>query len=831
MYWHLFQQTPDAVLIADDDARYVEANAAASALLGYSRDELLRMTVADVFLTGLAWTEQEYAAFLAVGHWRGELELRRKDGDVVTVEVVASIIRSPEQTLHAAVLREASARLRGQQAMEEAREAELQIAQDRARLAFAHAPIGMVLAEVNGRLREVNRVFCDMLGRTEDELLDLSVDDITQAQDVGDSRDLLTLLASGAIDSRQVFKRYRHADGHDVPAVVSVSVINGADGSPRFAVAQAQDITEQLHMRRALVEQQTFTAAVLENLDSGIVSCDDTGTLMMLNRVARQMLPDHETVAGPEAWSEHFGLYRPDGVSLLPMTELPLYQALQGDVVRDCELVIRARSGKARTVNVNGHAIYDGDGVRIGALVALHDITDRKGAEAALAYQALHDPVTDLANRVLLSDRLQHAQARQIRNPAPMSLFMLSLDEFDRIGDIHGYRVVDEVLGNVAARLHGCLRPADTIARVDGAEFAVLLEETLPEDALAIAAQVLDVVSEPIDIAGQPTTIQASIGVVSCGASDDVEQLLRRGDLARQAAMAQDEGKVRIFTSTMHDAATQQISLENDLRDAVDRGELAVHYQPIYSLITGRLDGFEALARWNHPRRGLIAPATFIPLAESTGIIVSLGEWVLRKACRQIRRWQQSHPDTGRLTMSVNLSVRQLLDPSTTQVVAGALADADLDPDQLMLEITESIVMHRGSARTTLGQLHSTGVRIAIDDFGTGYSSLSRLHSMPVDKVKIDKSFIDELRGGAAAPLVAATIIMAHSLGLQTIAEGVERAEQLPFLRLHGCDQAQGYLFGRPEPADVIGDRLAELAKRRLWTTSVDPGRAKQVRQ
>ncbi len=241
-------------------------------------------------------------------------------------------------------------------------------------------------------------------------------------------------------------------------------------------------------------------------------------------------------------------------------------------------------------------------------------------------------------------------------------------------------------------------------------------------------------------------------------------------------------------------------------------------YQPIVSLITGHLQGFEALLRWNHPDRGVISPATFIPLTEDTGLIVPLGRWVLREACRQAFSWRLAHADAENLTMSVNLSVRQLQDPGILDVAAAALADAGLPAGQLQLEITESVLDQRGNTLEILELLHATGVRLAIDDFGTGYSSLSRVHSLPVDKVKIDKSFIDHLADGAPAPMVAATIAMAHSLGLQTVAEGVETVDQLPFLHLHNCDDVQGYLFGHPMAAASVASLLRQRGIGRMWT-------------
>ncbi|MDP9225941.1 MAG: EAL domain-containing protein, partial [Actinomycetota bacterium] len=230
------------------------------------------------------------------------------------------------------------------------------------------------------------------------------------------------------------------------------------------------------------------------------------------------------------------------------------------------------------------------------------------------------------------------------------------------------------------------------------------------------------------------------------------------------------------------------------------------------------LRGFEALVRWNHPQRGLVSPLSFIPVAEATGLIVPLGEWVLRTACLQARRWQDDHPEVQKLTMHINISVRQLQSDSIIDLISSALTDAGLSGEQLVLEITESVVMHRGEALTVLKRLHEIGIRVAIDDFGTGYSSLGRLHSLPIDKVKIDKSFVDAIDGDKAAPMVAATIAMAHSLGLETVAEGVESPEQLPFLRLHGCDEVQGYLFGRPVDSASIDALLRDRGTGRLWT-------------
>ena len=471
--------------------------------------------------------------------------------------------------------------------------------------------------------------------------------------------------------------------------------------------------------------------------------------MTLLNRASRELhgLPLKSLPAGQ--WSEYYDLYRPDGVSPLPTEEIPLYRAFRGERIRNAEMVVAPKDLGPRTLVVNGRSIHDGDGGLLGAVVAMHDVTDQRKAEAALNRQALHDPLTNLANRLLLRDRIDHALAARLRQPAPLVLLVLDLDKFKTVNDALGHEAGDHVLATIADRLRACLRPDDTIARLGGDEFAILLENASEEHALAIASQVLTVVRSPIPIQGRSIAADASIGITVSEAAGSAEELLRNADLALRAAKTQGDGNVQVFDASMHDVVLEQLILQTELREAIDRREFVLHYQPVVSLITGHLQGFEALVRWNHPERGIIAPATFIPLAESTGLIVPLGDWVLREACLQARRWQDTHPEAGDLIMHVNVSVRQLKTGSLIDVVAGALAEAGLRPDQLELEITESVIMHRGDALTALDRLHAMGTRLAIDDFGTGYSSLSRLHLLPIDKVKIDKSFIDAITDGA----------------------------------------------------------------------------------
>lgn len=604
---------------------------------------------------------------------------------------------------------------------------------------------------------------------------------------------------------------------HAVWAQVDRMVTRDTAGNPKYVVAHLQDIGERRAAALALANQSAFLEAVLENLDSGVVACDAEGRLTLTNRASRD-LHRLTSTSQPEECAETHDLYRADGLTPLPMEEVPLLRALRGERVRNAEIVLAAKDADPRTLLVNGAPLTDDGGVLLGAVIAIHDVTDRRKAEAALIRQALHDPLTDLPNRALLEDRLELAIARQARQPEPLALLLLDLDGFKLVNDSLGHLAGDLVLVTLAERLRACLRPYDTIARMGGDEFAVVLENVTEAEACSIAEQIQTVIREPITVEGRSIVSDSSVGIVMSTPPDTPESLLRNADLAMYAAKEFGKGNVQVFNPAMHETVVQRLTLDSELREGIEGRQFFLVYQPIVSLVTGRLQGFEALVRWRHPERGVVSPDSFIPLAESTGLIVPLGEWVLREACRQARTWHRVHSGARKMTMSVNVSVRQLQDPGILDVVSAALVDSGQSPGLLELEITERVLDQRRQILPALDALHATGVRLALDDFGSGYSSLGRMYSTPIDTVKIDKTFVDALIDGHPAPMVAASIAMAHSLGLQTVAEGVESAEQLPFLRLHGCDAAQGYLFGRPMAASIIDALLRERGAGTSWT-------------
>lgn len=443
-----------------------------------------------------------------------------------------------------------------------------------------------------------------------------------------------------------------------------------------------------------------------------------------------------------------------------------------------------------------------------GFVLNVRDVTERKELEDRLRYQAFHDPLTTLANRRRFTERLQHALARQARHHRLVAVLFLDLDDFKSVNDVHGHPTGDQLLIEAGVRLRACLRPEDTLARFGGDEFAVLLEDVADvAEANAVAARVLDSFRLPFMIAGTDVFIHVSIGIAASeqgGATAD--ELLRQADVAMYVAKGRGKGRCEVFVAAMQHTIVEHLTLASDLQWAVERGEFVVYYQPTVALADGRIAGMEALIRWQHPERGLLPPHAFIGLAEETGLILPIGRWVLNEACAQVRDWQHRYPGDQPLAIAVNVSVGQIRQPGLAAVVAEALAASGLPPESLILEITESVVMEDADlALHRLRELKKLGVRLAIDDFGTGYSSLNYLRRFPVDVLKIDKSFIDKIgRRGKEQDLARTIIELGRNLGMEIVAEGIQRPEQLARLRSLDCDLGQGYLFSRPLPADAI---------------------------
>ena len=571
--------------------------------------------------------------------------------------------------------------------------------------------------------------------------------------------------------------------------------------SIRYAVRNAQ-------MHETLRESENRFRSVIESASDAIVLTDGDGRIFSWHKGAKGIFgyTEEEIIGKPFAalFSSRYCKAETGIESLLAAGLLRLEGRAQ-------ELVGIRLDGEEFPLEISLSSWQSGG--RNFYCGIIRDVTERKHLENQLSHQALHDPLTKLPNRVLFRNRLEHALARSDRRHIPLGILFLDLDNFKNVNDSLGHAAGDQLLVSVAERLSLCLRVGDTAARLSGDEFAVLVEEAVkPGDALAIAERITEVLRTPFLIDGKEIIVSTSIGItITTTGKENPEELLRNADVAMYTAKSQGKGQYVVFENKMHTALVERIEIENDLRRAVERQEFALHYQPIIELQTGRMTGMEALARWEHPTRGIISPMEFIPVAEETGLIIPLGRWVLETACRQARIWQNEYFGEEPFAITVNLSGRQFQQASLIETIKTALKKSGLPPACLVLEITESMMLQNTEATILkLHEIKDLGVRLAIDDFGTGYSALSYLQRFPVDILKIDKSFVDKISSGREGAAVARAIItMSDTLNLKTVAEGIEKIEQKEVLQNLGCELGQGYHFARPLDAEAMDEFLS----------------------
>lgn len=671
-------------------------------------------------------------------------------------------------------------------------------AEQRFGVAFSHAPLGMALHLADGRHLQANRAYCDLVGRAEEELVDLTAVDLVHPEDQRAVALKAKQLIDGRADVVSAECRYPGADGSVIWARLHSAAVRDRDGSLRYAVTHVEDITERYTREAEVRVSERRYRTLVENSPAVVTRFDRDLRMVYMSPAFEQLagVPPEEIIgqradafAAPgegDRWLASLKMVFETGTRYDSEWEIPLGE---------------------ETYWFQSRAVpeYDQDGEVEHVLVVNSDITALKRSEAELAHQALHDPLTGLANRVLLHDHLENALARGRRIGSTVSLVFLDLDRFKLVNDSMGHTAGDQLLEEVGQRLTGLARPGDTVARLGGDEFVLLLESI--EDSsgpIVMAEGVQQVLREPTIVEGNEVFTTASIGIAV--ASDDhvdADGLLRDADSAMYLAKARGRDRVEIFDEALRERATERLQLENALRRSIDAGDLAVFYQPEIDLTTGQVTGCEALARWNHPTQGLLEAGAFIGLAEETGLILEVGAWVLATACRQAGQWQCDHP-TRPLLMRVNLSARQIAQPDIVQIVVDALEHGGLEAPSLCLEITETALMDDpDAALRVLTDLRALGVSLAIDDFGTGYSSLAYLKRFPVDVLKIDRSFVD---GVADDPedtaIVTAIISLSRALGLRVVAEGVETKKQAEELRWLGAEAAQGYLFATPCPPE-----------------------------
>lgn len=469
------------------------------------------------------------------------------------------------------------------------------------------------------------------------------------------------------------------------------------------------------------------------------------------------------------------------------------------------EVILYRKDESHFWVDVNMVPIRNEQGQVTHFVSVMREVTERKIVEEQLRRNAFHDSLTGLPNRLLFMERLSQTVERANEDPDyRFALLFLDLDRFKVINDSLGHMIGDQLLIAIARRLEGCLNKHDTVARLGGDEFTILLENIKNDtDAAKVAERVQKALSTPFNLSGHEVFTSASIGItLSSTDFDRPEDLLRGADIAMYRAKAQGKACHEVFDHDMHTHVVALMQLENDLRRAVERQDFELYYQPIVALATGRIMGFEALVRWQHPEQGIISPAKFVPIAEETGLIIPLGQWVLREACRQLKQWQDEFSSEPPLTVSVNLSSRQFSQPSLINQIRQILVETGIDAHCLKLEITESAIMENTeSAMDMLLQLKAMGIQLSVDDFGTGYSSLGYLYRFPMDVLKIDRSFVSRVDvDGEKLELVRTIITLAWNLGMDVVAEGVETTKQLAQLKALKCEYGQGFLFSKPLP-------------------------------
>jgi diguanylate cyclase (GGDEF)-like protein/PAS domain S-box-containing protein len=556
--------------------------------------------------------------------------------------------------------------------------------------------------------------------------------------------------------------------------------------------AQQRQLKEQLYGTARL-------AAIVESSDQAILGFTPDLVITSWNPGAVRLYGYTAEEAVGRTVSLLLPPHRVSGSSIL-------HQVAAGERFSGYETEARTKDGRIIPVSVAASPIVDADGTVVGISSIAEDISKRKALEERLHHQAFHDPLTNLANRALLKDRLEHALARQARSGGLLGVVLLDLDDFKSINDSLGHRAGDELLVSVADRLRRCIREADTLARLGGDEFAILLEDLQdPQEAVAVAERIIEELSSRFAYEGRDFPVSASVGISLAEAGlATLDDVIRDADVAMYLTKSTGKGAFTVFEPGMHLAVKQRLQLKVDLAKAMGTDELSLHYQPIIDLPTGDVVGVEALARWQHPELGMVPPVEFIPVAEESGIIVPLGLWVLETACREVKGWQETGEASPSMRISVNVSGRQLEDPRFVDHVGHVLETTGFDPSRLVLEITETVLVSRAEeSLEQLRQLKRLGVQLAIDDFGTGYSSLSSLQQLPVDILKVDRSFVACLDGDDDQAAVARAVLsLGRTLQLQTVAEGVESLGQADELRRLECDMAQGYYFARP--ADAI---------------------------
>ncbi len=786
------------VLVDRATMRFVDANSTICRLLGYTREELLAKRPEELLPVSREELEAAYDRQIADPSVPGGMKsyYRCRDGSRLPFESKRQVLRSGDKWLISIVSRDIRERIQAEGALRESEERFRSLTELSSDFYWETDSCHRIIKTDYGSAdRSIN---ASLIGKTRWDIASASPDKVEWAAH------------RAVLDAHQPFRGFEFSrlDASGVERHLSINGEPMFDNRGEFRGYRGvgQDITARKRVDEELRSTVSLLSATLESTADGILVVAQDRSISRFN----QRFVDMWRI--PAEIIESRDDNRALGFVLDQIKDAPAF------IAEVEELYAHPEAESFDTIEFKDGRIFERYSRPqyvarrpVGRVWSFRDVTERRRAEERIHALAYHDPLTELPNRVLFRDRIGQATAHADRAKTKVAFLFLDLDNFKTINDSLGHAVGDALLRMAAGRLRQCVRDTDTISRQGGDEFLIMLTD-LPETdaATPVVQKLMEQFHVPFEIEDSELTTSVSIGIALYpDDGEDFDALLKKADTAMYRAKDAGKNAYRFFDLHMNVEAVEHLSIRNGLRFAVERGELVLHYQPQFDLNSGEIVGAEALVRWNHPQHGMVLPGRFIPVAEESGLIVPIGDWVLREACRQAAAWRRA----GRagMVVAVNLSAAQFTHGRLDKSVIGALEEAGIDPSMLELELTESILIRDTEATlATVKRLKSLGVRLSIDDFGTGYSSLSYLKRFEVDKLKIDQSFIRALAiDPQDAAIVRSIIQMARSLGLRTIAEGVEHESLLQYLRAYHCDEAQGYHFGHPMPAQDFAGYLS----------------------
>ncbi len=773
----------DGLLVINTQGNVRFINDAGLKLFGRSTTELINHTL------GLPLGDDQPTEFF----------IQQPNGKLIITQMRVSDITWQGESAYLVSLRDITESHEAQQALSESEEKYRQIVET--------ATEGIWIIDQDNQTTFVNQQMAQMLGYKIEEMMDKNLFDFVDFEDNISVHRKIQERRQGIAETHDF--KFRCRDGKELWTIVSTNPLFNPQGNYLGSLGMITDISQRKKTEQALYESEQRLEGILTSIQDVVWSFDASFYRLIYINPAAQMtfgFSLEELYKNPNLWWE-----------LIPTNDQELVQ-YHRQIVKEMGYTeykyrIVRKDGQIRWLSSRIRCVYDdkGDLIRIDGIDS--DITEQKRAEEQLQYNATHDPLTNLPNRILFMDRLEHAIERQKRHPLfTFAVLFLDLDEFKVINDSLGHAIGDQLLQEIARRLENGLRSDDTLARLGGDEFTILLEDIEDiKEAIKIAKQIHLALIKPFILEGQDIFINTSIGIaLNSSGYQEASEILRDADTAMYRAKADGKACYAIFDRQMHERAVNRLKLETDLRIGINKQEFILYYQPIISLKTGQLTGFEALIRWHHPYKNLISPGQFVPVAEETGLIIPIGEWTLNEACQQLKIWHQQYPYYSYLKVGVNLSSKQLKYTNLINTIDQTLKETQLDSKYLKLEITETLLMENLQAATEiLLKIQERDIEICLDDFGTGYSSLSYLHRFPVNTLKIDRSFVMGMEpNNENSEIVRAIVSLAHILGLDIIAEGIETESQLAQLRELDCEQGQGYLFAKPLPVQAVENLL-----------------------